>query len=143
MREETTERRRIQVNTNLFTIPARALINSRTLSSFYPATKSGIVLTANQMITLHLLLHRPVGEHESLDPKFGPFISTMPREFDSHPLTWLIRSQQDQSDAFSHEIYALLPPSVDASVRQAVTRFWGDWKAVCAYSVRRPHILAV
>ena len=111
------------------------MINIKTLSPMYPAPKNGAAMSAIQMICLHLLLHRPAGEDASLDPTFGPFISTMPREFDSHPLTWLIRAQMNSGDTFWRSLCELLPPSVFSSLENAATRLWADWHAVCDYAV--------
>ncbi len=119
-------------------------MNTRTLSSTYPPSADGVSLSAIQLISLHLLLHRPTEDCESLDAMFGPYISTLPRDFDSHPLNWLIQSQ---ISAPSRAVYGVMleciPPSVLAAIIRLSSRFWEDWRAVVAYIVsfsfsRRP-----
>ncbi|KAJ6502567.1 hypothetical protein C8R45DRAFT_977015 [Mycena sanguinolenta] len=106
----------IQPSTPLFTIPARALVNCRTLAPHYPAG-----LDATQLISLHLSLYR---DSHSLDPLFGPYISTLPREFDSHPLTSHV-----QQDAF----LGRLPPSVATALVHVHARYLHDWRTVRGY----------
>ncbi|PSR74907.1 hypothetical protein PHLCEN_2v9441 [Hermanssonia centrifuga] len=121
-------------SSTLFTIPAKAMMNTRTLSSTYPPPADGPSLSAIQLISLHLLLHRPTEDCESLDAMFGPYISTLPRDFDSHPLTWLVQSQ---ISAPSRAVYGVMleciPPSVSAAIMRLSSRFWEDWRAVVAY----------
>jgi len=73
----------------LFILPATAKMNVLTLKSHYPDAND---LTAVQKITMHLFLHQPSDGGDSQDPLFGPYISVLPRDFDSHPLSWLIRT---------------------------------------------------
>ena len=87
------------------------------------------------MITLHLLLHRPGEDGISYDPTYGPYISTMPRDFDSHPLTWAMRSKLGQATAVEKSLLASLPPAVLSMLRQQMEGFEGDWKAVREYVV--------
>ena len=44
-------------------------------------------LNGTQLLTVHLALHRTEHARCSSDPTFGPYIDTLPQEFDSHPLT--------------------------------------------------------
>ncbi|KAL4265232.1 SETD3/SETD6 methyltransferase [Pleurotus pulmonarius] len=119
----------------LFTIPASALLNWKTLSGHYASPKQ---LNATCLISLHLLLHRPQGEMESTDPLFGPYISILPRDFDSHPLTWLAKSKI----AFEETIEQLLLEALPQDVREALDALWnrllGDWKKVCQYVRHHP-----
>ncbi|KAJ7774643.1 hypothetical protein DFH07DRAFT_952355 [Mycena maculata] len=105
----------IPPSTPLFTIPARALLNSRSLSPHYPPG-----LNAVQLISLHLCLYR---HSPSLDPLFGPYLSTLPREFDTHPLTSQLRGADPEE----------LPPSVANALQRLHERYLRDWTAVRAY----------
>jgi len=107
----------IPPSTPLFTIPAPALVNCRTLGPHYP-----VGLDAVQLIALHLCLYRPLAPSHSLDPLFAPYISTLPREFDSHPLTRHV--QQTDSE---------LPPSVATALARLHARYLHDWRTVRGY----------
>lgn len=107
----------------------------------YPETE----LSAVQLISLHLCLHRPQGDGESADALFGPYIDVLPREFDSHPLTWSVERRvlaKDNRDLVKYNLLDLLPPSADSALRQIEQRFWDDWKAVegSSYLVRQSSI---
>jgi hypothetical protein len=100
-------------------------MNILSLEPHYPAVK----LSAVQMISWHLFLHRPKGEDDSQDPLFGPYITMLPREFDSHPLTWTIMRKASEGELHA-SLLDLLPPSIQGSLTQLQDRFWQDWKAV-------------
>ena len=121
----------------LFIIPAAALINVRTLAAHYPNNES---LTAARLISLHLFLFRPEGGHESVDALFGPFISILPRlrEFDSHPLTWLVRRTINRITHSESMLLDLLPLPVALSLMTLKNRFIEDWNAVSKYMVNHP-----
>ncbi|TCD69710.1 hypothetical protein EIP91_006477 [Steccherinum ochraceum] len=130
----------------LFKIPARALINIKTLSPFYPAAvgpNGNLELSAVQMISLHLLLHKPSDEDGSisLDPTFGPYISTMPRDFSSHPCWWLVKQRMGRTEVHEDRLLESLPPSVMRELKLLSEKFWKDWSAVCDYIRARPKIL--
>ncbi|KAJ7709925.1 hypothetical protein B0H17DRAFT_244694 [Mycena rosella] len=108
----------IPASTPLFTIPARALLNSRSLAAHYPPA-----LNAVQLIALHLCLYRPLHPSPSLDPLFGPYISTLPREFDSHPLTSHVKAADPSQ----------LPPSVVNALARLHARYLHDWNTVRGY----------
>ncbi|KAJ7452444.1 hypothetical protein B0H11DRAFT_2073446, partial [Mycena galericulata] len=108
----------IPPSTPLFTIPPSALLNSRSLAPHYPPG-----LNAVQLITLHLCLYRPLHGSPSLDPLFGPYISTLPPEFDSHPLTCQLRGADVRE----------LPPSVASALDRLCVRYASDWNTVRAY----------
>ncbi len=113
------------------------MINVKTLSAIYASHSNGEMLTAIQTISLHLLLHRPRDDEDSYDPKFGPYISTMPRDFDSHPLAWSVKkSVEGDSDLPEIHLLDCLPPGVMSLLRSLVSRFWEDWRAICQFSVR-------
>lgn len=107
------------------------MINTRTLATHYPVTSS---LTATQLISLHLLLHRPTGDGESLDPIFGPYISVLPRNFESHPVTWSVRREVGENGVDTG-LLDNLPPSANAALQRISQKFWDDWKAVYGYLV--------
>lgn len=109
-------------------------MNIRTLKSLYP-TSGPTPLTAMQMISLHLYINRPHGSEDSLDPRYGPYISTLPRQFDSHPLTWIVQSKSGKESGGA-PLLGHLPPSVYASLVKLHDRFCQDWAAVRAYLVR-------
>ncbi|GLB34973.1 putative SET domain-containing protein [Lyophyllum shimeji] len=121
-------RRCIDPAAPLFSTPPSALLNVATLSPFYPEARQS--LTAMQLLSLHLFLYRPLGSRESTDPTFGPYISTLPREFDSHPLTWLCSGREDNPGS---AFLSSLPPSVLYSLRKLVDRFNTDWRTVQRY----------
>lgn len=110
----------IPASTPLFTIPARALLNSRSLAPHYPPG-----LNAIQLIALHLCLYRPLHPSHSLDPLFGPYISTLPHEFDSHPLTSHVKAADARE----------LPPSVATALAGLHARYLHDWTTVRGYVV--------
>lgn len=128
----------MQISTTLFTIPARALINVSTLAPLYPPGPDGHDLTPVQMISLHLFLHKPGEDGVSADPMFGPFISTMPRDFASHPCTWDIKRSLGvrYNAAMETRLLQVCPPAVQESVQRLSSRFWDDWKGVSEYIVR-------
>lgn len=113
----------------LFTLPRKAKINAETLGH-YPRSN---LLTATQLISLHLLLHRPVDGRESDDPSFGPYISVLPRDFGSHPLTWAVHQTLGVASREECKLMNLLPPSVLAELLLLEKRFWTDWEAVRQY----------
>ncbi|KAI0054054.1 SET domain-containing protein [Auriscalpium vulgare] len=126
----------------LFSIPRSAQINMKTLEPHYPLGTPGSPLSATQLISLHLFLSRPADDASpSLDPLFGPYISMLPRNFNSHPLSWKVNLTLGVSGRSSIEDHLLLslPPSVDSGLKEIEDRFWGDWKAVSAYLVRSKH----
>ncbi|EGO18582.1 hypothetical protein SERLADRAFT_454156 [Serpula lacrymans var. lacrymans S7.9] len=114
----------------LFTIPANALLNIRTLKPHYPA-RHFAKLTAVQLISLHLMLHRPHGGQDSLDPLFGPYISVLPHDFSGHPLSWKTKVEKHPgSSKKEEELLHKLPPNVDFALEKLSTRFWEDWNIV-------------
>ncbi|KAJ3936859.1 MAG: hypothetical protein NXY57DRAFT_82908 [Lentinula lateritia] len=118
--------------TTLFTIPRTALLNRKTLSSYYGiAAKS---LSAMQMISLHLLLHRPLPDRESLDPLFGPYISTLPQNFDYHPLSWTTKRNIGPS-------LDILPPDAFWALQDLSSKFRNDLAAVSSFVHDHAHIL--
>lgn len=129
----------------LFILPATAKMNVLTLKSHYPDAND---LTAVQKITMHLFLHQPSDGGDSQDPLFGPYISVLPRDFDSHPLSWLIRTTSaiggapDQSCAHERSLLSFLTPSVQSSLAELKEKFRKDWDAVSDYLCRHRSIVA-
>jgi hypothetical protein len=124
---------KLQPSSTLFTIPASALINHKTLRATYPVKSTANPLTAFQIISLHLWLHRPVGKSESMDSLFGPYISVLPRDFSSHPLTWQVEHElglEPETKAFLDA----LPASVSRLLIHAAILFFKDWRAVFQYA---------
>ncbi|KAH9901320.1 SET domain-containing protein [Cubamyces lactineus] len=113
----------------LFEIPSGALLNAATVLPLYPQIKEG-QLSGTQLVSLHLLLHKPSGDADSSDPIFGPYITTLPRDFSSHPLTWLVNRQRKKEDAWSRYLLDHVPPSAWQAISKLEKRFWKDWDAV-------------
>ena len=112
----------------LFTIPSTAMMNFRTLSKLYDFPPSSSPLTAPQLIALHLLLHRPTEDGISHDPAFGPYISTMPQDFNTHPVTWAIRGHLDCASQLEKTLLRSLPPTISSALQEQVDKFMADWK---------------
>ncbi|KAK7014878.1 hypothetical protein R3P38DRAFT_2998161, partial [Favolaschia claudopus] len=106
----------IPPSTPLFTIPACNLVNCRTLRGHYPAG-----LTAIQLISLHLCLHRFSTTSTATYP-FGSYICTLPREFDTHPLTSRVQ-QRDLN----------YPPSIAIALDHLHARYLDDLRLVRRY----------
>ncbi|KAH8099495.1 SET domain-containing protein [Cristinia sonorae] len=118
----------------LFTVPARALINVKTIGSLYPPGPEGHELSPVQMISLHLFLHKPQEGGISNDPLFGPYLSTLPRDFSGHPCTWSVNERLLKNDGgLERSLLQSLPPCVRRSLQQLVSRLWADWETVRSY----------
>nr|GAT58701.1 predicted protein [Mycena chlorophos] len=103
----------IAPSTVLFTIPARFLLNSRSLGSHYPNSAQ---LSAVQLMSLHLCLYKPLGGAPSRDSLFGPYIDSLPTEFNHHP--WEPTNE---------------PPSVVMAMQELRARYDEDLAAVRTY----------
>lgn len=112
----------------IFIIPPSALMNVKTLAPLYPGAKR---LSAHQLISLHLYLHKP--PDRPIDNRFGPFISTLPREFDSHPLTWLVLRNPDEDNKPGSTFLTLLPSATRSLLNTVAERFHQDSSAVARY----------
>lgn len=93
------------------------------------------MLTATQLVSLHLSLFRPEKGAESPDPLFGPYISILPRQFDSHPLTWLVTRQRTSCSPHEEFLLKTLPPSATEALNKLASRFYADWNTICDYLV--------
>ena len=89
-------------------------------------------LNGTQLICLHLCLHRPgqTRKDELADPLFAPYISMLPQNFDSHPLTWSVKRQTGAANPHELKLLDLLPPSSAAEIAGVSDRFWSDWAVV-------------
>ncbi|KAI0807377.1 SET domain-containing protein [Fomes fomentarius] len=127
-------------STALFKVPATALITKETLLKLYPQLR-GQTISGVQLVSLHLWLHRPVGDADSLDPTFGPYISTLPRESSSHPLSWMVRRRMGREDDWEDQILKALPPGTHRRLHALHDRFWTDWASVSRTLIERPTIV--
>ncbi|KAI0637037.1 SET domain-containing protein [Trametes polyzona] len=132
----------IPPGSTLFEIPRKALMNITTVSPIYPSVKEGR-LTSNQLVTMHLLLHKPLGEEDSKDRIFGPYISTLPRDFSSHPLTWIVKRKLKKVDPCGDYFLDQVPPSSWEAIVKLSKRFWKDWEAVSKLLKEDPTIAAL
>lgn len=119
----------------LFKIPPTALINVTTLASQYPSSES---LTPTQVMSLQLFLSAPEGGQDSADDTYGPFISILPREFHSHPLTWVVLKKLTSRESVQSSMLNLVPHSVTALLLDLERRFWEDWSSVLKYMACQP-----
>ena len=117
--------------------PESVLLNSKTLSALYPTIplegfpdcpETGLVLNGTQLLSIHLALNCFEGDHDiSRDEHFGPFLSCLPRNFNSHPLKWAIKEKMGAVDDSERYLLQSLPPSVARDLRDVARRFWDDW----------------
>lgn len=122
----------------LFSIPAKAMMNVMTLKPHYPS-ETVEALTGIQLVCMHLFLWRPRGDSEdSEDPLFGPYISTLPREFDGHPLTWIVQSKHQNTTCQDDHPLRWLPPSVLSALDRLHCRFTDDWYKVHSVMIQPP-----
>ena len=124
-----------QRGTTLFKVPSTALMNRTTVSKLYPGLRKR-KLSGIQLVSLHLLLHKPSGDNDSLDPVFGPYISTLPRDFSSHPLTWMVKRTLKREDDWERRTLEYLPSSVIGKLTALYKRFWDDWEVISGVLVR-------
>jgi len=85
------------------------------------------------------MLHRPPNNNsQSDDPLYGPFISVLPREFDSHPLTWLWKEHgQSQRAVLETQLLDALPEHIVTKLNKMYGLFTNDWKRIKDYLVCR------
>ncbi|OSD01579.1 SET domain-containing protein [Trametes coccinea BRFM310] len=134
--------RDIPPSATIFEVPSSALMNVKTLLPLYPHIREGR-LSSHQLVSLHLLLHRPPGEDDSLDSHFGPYISTLPRDFSSHPLTWLIDHRHGKDDLWTGYLLKNLPPMTRMALEKSYDGFQKDWKAVVGILTESPAMLSL
>ncbi|KAI9064369.1 SET domain-containing protein [Trametes sanguinea] len=134
--------RDIPPSATLFEVPSSALMNVETLLPLYPQIKEGR-LSSHQLVSLHLLLHRPSRGDDSMDSHFGPYISTLPRDFSSHPLTWLINHKHGNDDPWTGYLLKNLPPSTRMTLHKSYETFQKDWEAVVRVLGESPAILSL
>ncbi|KAF9564668.1 SET domain-containing protein [Agrocybe pediades] len=131
--------RQIEPSSRLFSIPAKALLNHLTLAPHYPPTKPK--LSCTQIVSLHLMIHRPK-DGVSSDPLFGPYISVIPTEFDSHPLTWLWKKKRNsECRVFEEQLLYALPEHVYAKLEKIMALYDQDWSRIRDYLEVNPSVL--
>ena len=112
-------------------------MNIKTLAPMYSKSGKRPALSAVQLLTLHLFLHRPREAAELRDPSFGPYIAVLPMHFDSHPLAWLVKRRTGKSlSKLGEELLAFLPPNVLIALDKLAQRSDDDFSAICSYLVR-------
>lgn len=117
----------------LFKIPTNSLLNADTIhiwSTKYAATD----LTAIQLLTSYLALYR---SNSLQDEWFGPYLQSLPENFDFHPLTWTLSSSPTK-----RRLVANLPPSVQEKVLKVKKRFLADKAAIRRKFVRRHSVVS-
>ena len=124
-----------QPSTALFKVPATALLNCKTAASLYHSIR-GRKLTGVQLVSLHLFLHKPLGDADSTDTAFGPYISTLPRDFSAHSLYWVVKRDLKREDPWEQHVLDTLPPEVRRKLVALRQRFWDDWRVVSRTMVR-------
>ena len=109
----------------ILTIPRSALLNATSpgVDALQPPRSQ---LAATQVVSLYLARHRPPSKPPS--PDFAPFIESLPRDFDSTPLT--------HGEAWA-PIIALGPSSLQLAVADVERRLNEDWTRVQQAVVRR------
>lgn len=134
----------LQPGSPLCNVPYTALLNSFTLAPLYPYLPiEGLPapsmrlgpqlkqhLNATQIISLHLALHRPRANSGSSDVSFGPYIDTLPKDFQGHPLTWLHRQKYGTATELERKLLQLLPASVITELCEVLQRLETDWGVV-------------
>ncbi|EIN07420.1 SET domain-containing protein [Punctularia strigosozonata HHB-11173 SS5] len=127
----------------LFTIPAAALMTVKTLAPHYPNCTG---LSATQLISMHLYIHRPDTDRRCTDSLYEPFINVLPGSFDFHPLTWLVWALSDTHVEGEREIaealLQALSPSVRRDLEELKSRFDTDTEFVQKYLAAHPRVLA-
>ena len=133
MPSQTSNSKLQSPNTPILSIPAAGLLNARTLRNIYPAiplegfcsATGGFLMNATQLLSLHLAMHRP--KPESTDPHFGPYINMCPSDFESHPLTWIVRERMNNASPHERQLLSMLPPHVSEQLCGVCDRFRKDW----------------
>jgi hypothetical protein len=123
----------------LFSIPASALLNIKTLSPIYTKDTgqlSKLTLSAHQFISMHIYLRARLSHNKAEADSFDPYISILPQDFDSHPLVWLVKSKAGIASKVENELLEQLPPSVSASLDALHAKFCVDKSAVFSFLVR-------
>lgn len=138
-------------NTRLIQLPAQSLLNKSTLARYYPAVFPK-QLSSTIFISMHIALqlqrdtgYRGDAVNMSIDDVdfFQPFIATLPKAFNTVPLTWSTHSLQVKSSdrwerARAERAVSLLqsmPPSVKRYAGAVKLRFDQDWKTIEAFWV--------
>lgn len=83
-------------------------------------------------------MFRPRGNLDSDDPDFGPYISTLPRSFESHPLHWYHRKESGDVLPAELKLLSFIPPSVLADLESIYKRYESDWDVAKRCLVSNP-----
>lgn len=97
-------------------------------------------LNGTQLLTLHLCLDRPEGDTmigTTPEPLFGPYINVLPREFDSHPFSWLLKRREGVASVDEMRLLDLLSPGIISALSTITDRFSSDAKTIAWYVVSR------
>lgn len=116
-------------DTPLFSIPNAAHLNASTLAKLYIDSDNERKLSAVQLISLHLYIHRPDPQNnieQANHHAYGPYLAILPRDFASHPLSWLASNVHST-------FLACMPPTTLRNLHKRFDQFQQDWKVVSAY----------
>jgi hypothetical protein len=120
-------------------LPASSLFNYETVVKLHPGLEN---LTAIQLLSYHLALHRPSRSPSALtgsehDP-FGPFVASLPAAFDTHPL-WLAHAHAPPASRKKwKKLSGCLTASLKAKTDDVERRFHNDWDEMSKATVRFP-----
>jgi hypothetical protein len=89
-----------------------------------------VTLSATQLISMHLFLHRPGKSGISQDVRFGPYISILPKHFVGHPLTWIILPSLETQFLLDNLI-----PVARRALNEMAGKFYKDWEVVSCFLV--------
>ncbi|KIY50871.1 SET domain-containing protein, partial [Fistulina hepatica ATCC 64428] len=116
-------------SSTLFEIPATAIMCTKTLIPLYTSSMVS-ALSAVQLISMHIFLWRAhPSSRESPDAAFGPYISVLPRDFASHPLSWICNQEHE-------DLLSCLPVSVRHLLDRLHERFLSDWSRIANFLTR-------
>lgn len=147
---------KIKPDTILISVPNKALVNTSTLQALYPVRVTR-GLTSTQMISLHLALQIrrqqfPSSQRTSTTrDRYWPFLATLPRNFPTVPLTWMVGVMNEETLRREYNLGAeeaalaildpreldkwrtlvqLMPRSVSVRAIDVERRFKSDWVVV-------------
>lgn len=132
-----------QPNSALFTIPRAALMNKKTLHALYADPHHPLfsqernlrTLSATQLLTLHLAIFNGRKDERSCCVRFGPYIDSLPRSFDEHPLSWIQPGNKFQG------LSTLVPKRVLSKLREVDNRYIHDATHTRRFKVRTNRVL--
>ena len=87
------------------------------------------------------MIHRP-RDGVSSDPLFGPYISVIPQDFESHPLTWLWKERRNSDPGgVENKLVNVLPERIHAKLGKIMDLYDQDWLRVRDYLESNPSVL--